>query len=658
MQSIEQRLSISQRLCRFFLLFGLASSFAIDANADDSLGFLYNAASQKQWHVLEKIAVQKKNPETKAFIQWMCYKNKTCPASATDMVSFIRQNPTWPDIKLIQENAEQALVRENNTKLAMEWFSNHEPQGLEGMMIYLKAVEAQKGREAFSKEVKRFWRGSQFIVPTQQKFLSLYKAQLNVDDHVQRFNFLIEKNQLHQAEKIIPHLPNDQKALASAKLALAQNHPAVAHALQKVPQSLRNDATLNYLRVKWRHKRKADKEALELLESKNIHFPQTQNMWVERNYYARALLKDKQYQRAYKIASQHGLKEGASFADAEFLSGWIALKFLKNKETALNHFTALQKATSSPISQSRAYYWMAKVARDKNDSAGASQYLTSAAQFPNTYYGQLAAKEQGQKSKNFIIDQLSIASDQKQAFQNDPRVKLAKQLIKVNRSLSRSLIRSLANSAETKEQYYQTAELAQSLKFIDLSARIARQGMNANMGVFTQAFPVLKESPVHKDQRKNAMTHALIRQESDFKADALSNKGAVGLMQLLPATAKIISKKESLSYSPQKLKGDPAFNMKLGTSFFNQLMDRFDGSKVLAIAAYNAGPNRVSEWIKEYGHPKELKMSEADWIEMIPFQETRNYVQRVLENSRVYKVKLSQSADRSKVVSVNDLKAQ
>ena len=366
--------------------------------------------------------------------------------------------------------------------------------------------------------------------------------------------------------------------------------------------------------------------------------------WVERKILARKALSEGLYPQAYRIASAHGLTEGVDFAEAEFLSGWIALQYLNRAEEALSHFRKLSAGVSTPISKSRAEYWSGRAASAGGKKEAASRYYKAAAAYPTTFYGQLAiAARAGGGSSRSGDGKLRLPGEPPRTADASARlskrelVHAARILKDLGRDRQRWMVMlHLADILDDPADFAALSELA--LKFDDrkLSLRVAKSAALRNIVLADYAYPVAampkwtqKGPPVEM-----ALVYGLSRQESEFDPDALSPAGARGLMQLMPRTARMVAKQIGVPYAPGRL-SDPVYNATLGAAHLGDLVqNEFSGSYIMSIAAYNAGASRVREWVATQIDP-------IDWIENIPFSETRNYVQRVMENTEVYRSRLS-----------------
>jgi soluble lytic murein transglycosylase len=359
-------------------------------------------------------------------------------------------------------------------------------------------------------------------------------------------------------------------------------------------------------------------------------------LWREIDDAARRALSRGQVKVAYKLAIQHGAKDGTAFAEGEWLAGWIALRFLHEPKTAYAHFTRLHGGVGSPISKARAAYWAGRAAEELKKKEDARSWYAEAAQLPTTYYGQLAAQRSGQRGPLHFPAMPEPTGQQAADYAKRELVQVVQQLHEIDQAdRAKSFLLRLVDLAKTPVEHRLTAELAASLGRNDLMVATAKASRLDGVEMVDQLYPVV--SVPAGDRPEAALTLAIIRQESAFQSDALSSAGALGLMQLMPATAKSVAARIGLPYSKPRLTSDPTYNMMLGRAYLGQLIEDYGGSYVLAIAGYNAGPKRVSEWIGQNRDPRMKSVDAVDWVESIPLSETRNYVQRVLENVQVYR---------------------
>jgi len=365
---------------------------------------------------------------------------------------------------------------------------------------------------------------------------------------------------------------------------------------------------------------------------------QTDAWWNERNQLARDLLAANRAADAYAVTVGHGLTRGVPFAEAEFLAGWIALRHLKKPAEGLKHFQTLYDGVSTDSSRSRAAYWLGRAHEAGARPKEANEWYAKAAGYGQTFYGQLAARKLPGGAARLPSDPVASDSD-RQALSGRELVTVARYLGQGgDADRARLFLLQLARMVTTPGETALLAQLAVELKRPDVALTIARRGAVNGVVLIDAAFPVVDLGATGSIER--ALALALTRQESSFNAAAVSS-GALGLMQLLPGTARDVAGRVGVPFIQEKLTRDPAYNVQLGSQYLAEMLQKFGGSYELAAAGYNAGPNRVAGWLKTIGDPRAGKIDMVDWIEMIPFSETRNYVQRIMEGVGVYRDRLN-----------------
>jgi soluble lytic murein transglycosylase len=465
---------------------------------------------------------------------------------------------------------------------------------------------------------------------------------LRGEDNARRLDRLIWDHQTEEAKHMLKHVGQDTAALAQARLGLAAMNPGVERLIAKVPSRLQNDAGLLYERMRWRRHKDLDDDAASILEHPPADLVRAEAWATERLIIARRLLDDGQAARAYKLASNSGLSTGPTFAELEFLAGWIALRNLKQPGTAYNHFVHLYHAVTLPISLARGAYWSARAAEAMGNASLAATWYDTAAPYVTTYYGQLAAAHLGATAATLKVSEPSPTQAEIHAFESNELVQLARDLAQIGDTDDLAVfLRRITDEAKTPADYALTARLARALARPDVAVFTAKRASYAGVTLMDEGYPVADLPPGGNSEAPLVL--AMTRQESAFDTRAVSSAGAMGLMQLMPATANKIAQLLHLPFSRQRLTQDVGYNVTLGRAYLDTLVDSFSGSYVLAVAAYNAGPARVHQWIAAHGDPRSANVDPVDWVERIPFTETRNYVQRVLENLQVYRFRLGSS---------------
>jgi soluble lytic murein transglycosylase len=414
------------------------------------------------------------------------------------------------------------------------------------------------------------------------------------------------------------------------------NRPGVDALIDKVPSSLRDDPGLTYERAVWRQKRGRYEGVVELLDGLPPKVPQAAAWWRLRNWVVWRALDRNDFALAYRIAAKHGNDEGLAFAEGEWLAGWIALNYLNRPKAAFDHFVRLHGGVTSEISQSRGAFWAGEAASKLGQRDVARQWYGKAATLTATFYGQLAGQRIGITRPATIGPLSAMPAPRRQAFEAKELVAAARLLGELDQPRLQGLFFSrLRQDAEDAIDHRLIIELANSLGRQDIAIRTAKTARRDDHDLKALLYP--RRSLPIGPAPEPALVLALMRQESEFYTKAQSPVGALGLMQLMPATAKHSAKRLGIPFNRNRLTEDPDYNIRLGQAYLNELLDQFDGSYILALAAYNAGPSRANQWIKLFGDPRDSRVDPINWIERIPFSETRNYVQRILESLVVYR---------------------
>jgi len=473
------------------------------------------------------------------------------------------------------------------------------------------------------------------------------KKYLNTEDHIKRADWLAWENKYWDLKRMLRYLPKDYQALYNARLLLMSKSYGVDNAIRKVPSKYKKNPGLLYDRLKWRRKRGRVDSSLEILlkvkdDPKFLVRPD--KWWFEREIISRALIYKKRYAIAYKIASDHSMKNGPEYAEAEWMSGWIALSFLDDPILATQHFHNFFENVGYPISLSRGAYWLGRSYEKLNDIESSEKWFKEASKYLSTYYGQLAFIKI-YPNKDFYLDReiMGPDDDEKKVFAENELTKLVVLLHEINKTkYAKDILKHLAVSNINQGSEILAGNLAINIGRYDFAIQIAKQASYEKRFHYSLNFPII-DVPIkinNKRMPSPELILAIIRQESEFDVRAHSYAGARGMMQIMTYTARIVAKRAKLPYSKKKLTSDPNYNIKLGSYYIAELLEQYEGSYPFSIAAYNAGPKRVAYWNKINGNPQKRKIDYVDWIELIKFRETRNYVQRVLENVNVYKYML------------------
>ncbi len=615
-------------------------------------GLAKKAISEMQkskWTSALNVSKKAKDKSIYNFIQWRHLLTTGNQASFYDYKVFIDSNPDYPRIDRLRYLAEHKLSTANvSPNKIINWFGANEPLSGYGKMILGESHLLIGDKSRGTKLVKEGWITAKLSKNDLKFFRKKFKKSLNVDDYIKRADYLAWNGKHWDLKRLTRYLPKDYELLYTARQILISKGYGVDQAIKNVPQKLKNDPGLNYDRLKWRRKKgRVDSSTEILLKIRNDkeYLVMPEKWWKEREIISRALIYKKKYEIAYKISSNHGMTEGSDFAAAEWMSGWIALSFLNDPLTAKNHFKNFYDNVNYPISTSRGAYWLASAYEKLGDKEQSNKWYLEASKYLTTYYGQLAFLKINPNGKFELNKDMEVDKKYRLIFFNKELVKITYLLDELKKDkYTKFILRHLANDDISKGSEILAAELATNINRYDFAIQVSKIASYQKRFHNKFNYPIIS-TPKSINGRKipdSALILSIIRQESEFDLEANSHAGAKGLMQLMPYTAKLVSKQAKLPYSKSRLTTDPEYNINLGSHYIAGLILQYDGAYPFAVAAYNAGPNRVKYWKKINKNPQKKQINYVDWVELIKFRETRNYVQRVMENYNVYRYILEQ----------------
>ena len=620
---------------------------AAAAENDEHLAQRVLAAAQRDhFDEAERIAENGGSKLLAKLARWMNYSSPQSTGGFAEISSFAEAEPDWPLMSQVQRRAEESITAAPPTANVIAWFQRHPPLTVDGGMAYARALFATGQEDKAVNLVRHTWVTGGFGVLQERQFLAHFSDHLRAEDYWRRMDRLLWEKQDEAAQHLLLKVDVPHRLLTQARLALQKGKSNPETAIAAVPANLRDDPGLIYDRVRWRRMKDLDEEAIDLLSHPSRNKIRPDLWWVERSILARRALQKGMISRAYQVAADNGLESGSvQRADAEFLAGWIALRYLDDRETALTHFERLWNGVTSSQSRSRAAYWAGRAAEAGHDTQSSRLWYTRSAQYVTAYYGQLAAARLDGHHWPLPADPRPTAEDVSH-FEGREVTKAARVLMAAGETtLLRSFLIRLNDLAGSPGERVLVGKLAEQGGRRDLGISVARHADRDGITLVEAGWPTLPIT-IEEGSPEKALVLALIRQESGFHTEAVSDVGARGLMQLMPATAARVAKAIRVAFSPRKL-DDPNFNVRLGAAYLDGLINDFDGSYILALAGYNAGPGRARRWMKEFGDPRDPQVDVVDWIEMIPFSETRNYVQRVMESVEVYRHRLGSGSGAS-----------
>ena len=604
---------------------------------------------KRDWKEAQKIAKKAKNKSIYDFTQWRHLITTGNTASFYDYKNFIDRNKDYPRMGRIKYLSEHKLsTKIMSPNRIVKYFEINKPLSGFGEIIlgesYIALGEEERGIDL----IKKGWIRADLSKSELKFFRKKYKKYINNEDHIKRADYLAWENKYWDLQRMLRYLPKDQQLLYTARQLLMSKSYGVDNAISKVPSHLKNDAGLNYDRLKWRRKRGRVDSSLEILmkiKNSKDYMVRPDKWWKERSIVARSLIYKKKYTTAYKITSRHGLQDGPEFADAEWMSGWIALSFLNDPLLAIEHFTKFYNNVGYPISLSRGAFWLGRSYEVLGNTNDSKEWYKKSSKFLTTYYGQLSHLKIYPNEPFILSDLMDVDKNYSESFYKKDLVKIVYLLDELNKDkYTKHILRYLANENIELGSEVLAAKLATDISRFDFAIQVSKIASYQKRFHNKYNYPIIS-TPKYINKRKipeAAFILSIIRQESEFDTSANSSAGAKGLMQLMTYTAKTVAKQANMTYSKSRLTKDPEYNINLGSHYIAGLLLEYDGAYPFAIAAYNAGPKRVKYWKKINKNPQKGQIDYVDWIELIKFKETRNYVQRVLENYNVYRYILEQ----------------
>ncbi len=567
--------------------------------------------------------------------------------SYADVISFLARNPYWPGQPWLIKKSENQIIKASHESVRA-FFNVHPPQTPEGVLSYARALEHFGEKKKAHNVVIAAFRTMELSQSEQENFLGPHGKILA--PHINhRMDHVLWNGWTNNAGRLMPHVSDDWKALARARIALRKRRDDVNALIAKVPSSLKNDPGIFFERFLWRA-RKGQDNAIDMIleQSKSAKTLGQPEEWApRRRTLARAEMRKGNHSRAYRIASSHHITPGEDYndyADLEWLSGYIALRFLKKPDLALAHFDRFTSVVFTPISLGRSGYWRGRALEAMGNKTAAQEAYKAGAQHQTSFYGLLAAEKAGVPFDKSLAGEETFPNWKTGTWTKSSVHKAAVLLLASGEvSLAERFWTHLSESQQ-REALGQMGQMAIEMGSphiaVMLGKRMVQQGVTLP-GPYYALNPMLvkKRHPVPTE-----LVLSIARRESEFDPVVVSGAGARGLMQVMPGTAKLVAGKIGLGYSKEKLLSDPEYNATLGAEYLAMMADRLGGNIMMVAAAYNAGPKRPERWMAAYGDPRGKSVERAvDWIEHIPFNETRNYVMRVAESMPVYRARLGKN---------------
>ncbi|WP_269713559.1 lytic transglycosylase domain-containing protein [Caulobacter sp. NIBR2454] len=622
-----------------------APTYAVAPSATDAtlLRSALDAARRGDTATLRNARMAAQDPLTRKIITWALADAAPEQLGFWELDAARRDLDGWPRAAKRQAAAEKLLSTAGlDPARTIAWFGGAEPTTAQGAISLASAFRAQGRNQEAATLIRRFWRDKVFELDAQRAMMARFSDVLTMDDHIRRADILLYGQQGPATREMVAMLPADEQAAAAVRIAFRAGASNANDLLAALTPAQQTSPGVAFERAAFLRKKGLDVAALGLV--RYFPMPQTDEaesrVWTERKMLIISALRNNDAAGAYTAAANSGLMDGADAAEAEFYAGWLALSRLDNPELAGQHFARINGIGQSPITRSRGYYWQGRAAEAAGDVIGARAFYGEGAQYQTTFYGQLAGERAGLQHIVLGRDPVPTAAD-KARFESRELVRAARLMLAAGaRDSFRGFVLYIDDILPNAEEAALLVDMARATGDQDLAMRAARAAAQRGFILPERGYPMINLPTLPAGSAENAFVFSIARQESNFDTGAISAPGARGLMQLMPGTASDTARKLGEGYSLQRLH-EAEYNLRLGSRYLGQMIDRFSGSYIMAAAAYNAGPGRPPQWVAICGDPRGASTDPLDFIECIPFSETRNYVMRTLETMQVYRARIN-----------------
>ena len=609
---------------------------------EESLKFADAKMWDKAFDKIENIS----NPSATTLITWL--KLRSGVGEFHEYSTFIDKFDNWPGLELLSKVGEKKISSAISDEEIISYFNFFKPKTGFGALRLAIAFEKKGLIYNSEKLLRSSWLRDKYSDSDFEYIQKNYNYLLK-DFNQKRVENLLWSGDIISTQQMLSLFGDEYKSLIKTRISIKNKTSGLNKKINELPKKYENDPGLSFDRFIFRKEKLLHDSAQELLIEKSKTFDELGKPieWAkQRAFYSRLAIKNRDFNKAYEIASNHKVKninyknDFVYIAELEWLSGFISFNFFKKYDLALFHFKNFSSLVKSPISRSKAAYWIGRSYEEMNKLEDAKIFYKIGSRFQTSFYGQLAGERGLINVDGSIFKNIKINIDENNYLFSDDRVKLATLLFFSKRSVLSS--RFFSHVSEELDPYkkLQLAKYTENMNFSGATLSIAKQAVMFDEILPNFNFPIIDEVDILPLKNRPLVT-AIIRSESEFFSSAISSVGAKGLMQIMPKTGKEIASQNKLKFDEKKLLNNKQFNIRIGNFYLEHLLKKFNGSKVLAIASYNAGPKRVEEWISENGDPRKKGVDPLNWIELIPYYETRNYIMRVLESEWVYDGKIN-----------------
>ena len=583
------------------------------------------------------------DPVARKLVEWIILRSDEADLDFPRYAAFIRANPSWPGITRMRRRAEAALWQQpTDPRTVIGFFAAESPHTAKGHFALARALLATGDRAGAQTAVRHAWRKHGFSSDVEAQARQMFAGLITPADDRARMDDRFDVDDMDAGLRAAHELGGSDLAVAKARVAVINKSSKAKALLDDVPPQARHDPGYTLSRIQWLRRSNKIAEAAQWMLAAPRDADRLGDLdqwWIERRLITRKLLDLGDARAAYEVASGAARPVAENYrADQQFTAGWIALRFLRQPAIALVHFARIADGIANPIALARSYYWQGRAAEALGRREDARGYYEVAARYSTAYYGQLARARLG-------IDAVSL-HDSPDLPAEHRRLEIARAFEILyaldERDLAAVMAVEFADRATDVGALATLGEIATRHNDARATLLIGKTALGHGLPLEHYAFP---DFGVPNYQQigppvEPCIVYSIVRQESAFNPKVISSANALGLMQVTPEAGRDTAKRFNVGFNQHRLLVDVPYNAQLGTAEIGNDIAAWRGSYILAFVAYNAGPRRAREWIAQYGDPRDPKVDPIDWVERIPIAETRNYVQRVMENVQVYRARL------------------
>src|SRR5882724_2488946 len=582
------------------------------------------------------------DPVARKLAEWIILRSDDNGASVERYRAFITANPSWPSQSFLRRRLEAALWDDHRDDATVwAWFENESPLSAKGKFSLARVMIARGDRANAQRLVRDAWRNDAMSEDTESTALDLFGALLTPGDHKARMDLMLYGSEHEVAMRAAKRLGSSEVALAKARIAAYRKASNTRATLDAVPRELHGDPGYIFSKIQLLRREEKFTEAAQLMMSAPKDPGRLYNLdewWIERRLLSRKMVDVGEHRTGYLIARDAALPARDIYkTEQEFTAGWIALRFLRDASTAAQHFARIGVGSTNPTTLARAGYWQGRAAEAAGRSQEARTAYAASAEHSTSYYGQLARAKLGLPQ----IELNGVPAARGRAVERLEIVRAVQLLYELDeRDIAIPIFGDMGENGDP-DALVGLGELASRNSDARGMLLMGKAALNRGLSFDYYAYPVTGIPPFRSigPDVEQSIVYAIARQESAFNPSVVSPAQAYGLMQVTPDAGKYVCKKYGASFDLGRLKTDPVYNAALGAAELGGLIEDYRGSYVLTFAAYNAGRGSVKKWVDRYGDPRDPKVDAVDWVELIPFSETRNYVQRIMENLQVYRAR-------------------